>query len=349
MIRFLGKSLLFLALNGVGGLTVLALVDARYDYEQWETRSRLSIMPRNTEVDVVILGSSRAQVLSNYEARHKRLQKGFGANRHQHLRGYGSGIVPNAALLQHFYDRNNRAGTVIFCVDPYMFSSPVWNEDHVIVYMEPFRVRFALRLFENGVGVGRLSLYLQSKFTKKWFTRGPQGFPEPEYVRPKITEERVKKRVDYLYQGGFSEERFRRYGKKLEEFIAWTKQYKTRLIFVQLPTLLGEEPAASHLNALLTRLRDEYPIEVYDLNDAFADIECFADHDHLSSEGIARFAQDYLRPILDGKAGSGIDSAEARQTCRFGWPDPRVRRLRSAAAPSNTSNARTSHFGNASR
>ncbi len=304
MRRFLGKSVLFLTLNGIGALTVLALADARYDYEQWETHSRLSIMPRNTDVDVVILGSSRAQVLSNYETRHTRLESDLGRSVLNISGGYGSGIIPNAALLQNFYDRNNRAGTVVFCVDPYMFSSPVWNEDHVIVYMEPFQARFALRLFENGVGIGRLSLYLQSKFTKKWFTRKPQGLPEPEYVRPEITEETIRKRVGYLYQGEFSEETFHRYSEKLGEFIAWTKQYKTRLVFVQLPTLLSEEPGTSHLEALLTRLPDEYPIEVYDFHDVFPDIECFVDHDHLSSEGVARLGRDYLRPVLDGKAGN---------------------------------------------
>lgn len=296
------KAFLLALLNALLGLLVLAVNDSRYHFQQYETDSILLSTPKNTHFDVVVLGTSRARLLTrvrcNLECLERELGRTFGL-----AIPFGGGIVPERLFLDNFFSKGNEADTIVYFLDAFQLFAPQPNREHRFVYYEPLRLRFLWQMMRNGFPPERIFTYVQSKFTYRWFTQAPGevGCIDRVLTPDRIDPETMKKRVDSLYFEGLSETYFRRYARDLECILDTARSHGSRVLIAFPPTLLGPQPGADRLKKELEALRNAYTFEFFDFTDAVTDINLYYDYDHLNGAGVEQFVTKHLKPAL-GKA-----------------------------------------------
>jgi len=308
MKQFLVKSALLLLLNGVIGLAMLAAVDSRYDFEQYETDSILLSTPKDTHFGLVILGTSRARLLTRIRCNYELIERELGVEVLNLAVPFGGGVVPEKMFLRTFFDRGNDADTMIFFLDAFMLFSPQPNRRHRFVNYEPLRPGLLWQLLTNDMPAERILAYLDSKFTYRWFTQKP-GLVECDHqVIPggQVDAGKVRERHESLYFEGLSEDFLGKYARVLEEILSMAEDNGCRVIIAFPPTLLGEQPGTPRLLEELDRLGERHEFEVHDFTDAVLDPRLYSDYDHLNSEGVEVFVTQYLRPVL-----SDVDEASA--------------------------------------
>ena len=311
MKQFAAKSALFLLVNGLIGVAMLAAVDSRYHFEQYETDSILLSTPKNTHFGLVILGSSRARLLTRIRCNYELLERELDIEVLNLAIPFGGGIVPEKMFLRNFFDCGNSADTVLFFLDAFMLFSPQPNREHRFVSYEPLRPRFLRQMLTNDMPPERIFTYLESKFAHRWFTQRP-GVVECDHgvIRDRqMDAEKVRKRHESLYFEGLSETYFTKYARVLEAILAMAQDNGCRIIIAFPPTLLGEQPGTQRLLQEFEKLRTTYDFEVHDFTNAIRDLGLYSDYDHLNSEGVEVFVTRFLRPVLRGSEESGAGAS----------------------------------------
>lgn len=131
----------------------------------WETEANLPLIPDHGRFDAVFLelpkpGFFRAtRIISLWKKSWAKKSRTFRR---------GAGVVPMELYLSHFYKRGNRAGTVVYFLDPFIFYSRSWNEDHDCIKGEPFRMDFFVDAAAQGMSRESLIEYFQYKFSSNW-------------------------------------------------------------------------------------------------------------------------------------------------------------------------------------
>ncbi len=300
MKRFTLKLGLLLGVNALVGLAVLTVLDMGRSYEQWQHDSVLSVTPRNTDFDLVMLGSSRAKRLTRLKPNLECLERELAAKVLGMGSPFGGGIVPAKLYLGNFYDRGNRAKTVLFLLDPFILFSRGPNEGHKLVYFEPFRLSFLTRMILNGFDHRRIVTYVRTKFSLAWLTQAPSelGYYRKALTPEDLDPERLRMRMDSLYPDGLDEAHFNRYAKVLGEILEMCQRHNTRMVIAFPTTLLGPDPGRPKVLELLDEYAKRYDFEFYDFTDAVTDPGLFADYDHLNSMGVEYFVSNSLKHVL---------------------------------------------------
>lgn len=275
----------------------------RQELNNWNTESNGLIMPRNSHVDLVIMGTSRARTFSRF-ANHERTEKILHSKVLNIARGGGAGVVPMAMELKWFYDRQNHAKTILYFIDPWVLYSHTWNEQN---YMqnpyffkeEPFSFDYASRVYANAGEIG-LAKYLRAKLKSEWLLYAPltERYDASRLEHP--TKDGAAKRLSSLYDEDLKEVNFSRYSRKLSEIVALAEKHGTRLIFASPPTLL-EEPGHERLLSYLRDLQKNHRLEVRDFCKCIQDPQFFADYDHLNTKGIEKILTEQIRPSLQSR------------------------------------------------
>jgi len=292
---------IFLAINAACAFLVLAVADRRLHFNQWETDSILISTPRETAFDYVILGTSRARLLNRVKANHDVMERELGRTMNLAL-GFGGGIVPEKIFLQNFFREKNTTKTIVYFLDAFTLYSDEPNRMHRLVYYEPFRPWFLTQLVLNDFPFERIFIYIQSKFTRRWFTQVPAGARgDKARVKTPIDPELAKKRVESMYFDGLNEDYFKKYMGTLREIFELARDNKCRLVLAFPPTLLGSQPGEYQVLAQLANLRKEFTFEFHDFTEKIKNPEFYSDYDHLNAKGVEVFVQDYLKPALAGQ------------------------------------------------
>ncbi len=262
--------------------------------------------------DAVILGASRAAVFDYRDMSH-RLEELSGL-RVLNLATVGGGVTVNRFLLDYFLE-SRETGSVVYFMDSFAFYSPEWNEERLSdpgLYrrapLDPLLVRRLL----GTAGVRRTGLEYLSGFQK---VNNPDRFEPDLFAAEGSAFERSyrpvpqidRQRMEFLYPGETGIEALQALG-YLEAFEAWISELRdrgVRVILVRPPlpdrilAMLPDEAAfEGEVRAMATRVGVEY----HDLTGFVNDPEYFYDSDHLNRDGVLRFMEEHLVPILQGDA-----------------------------------------------
>lgn len=272
----------------------------------WETDARLPGMPSGERHAALILGSSRAYLLSRFAEHHPMLEEALGGPVFNAAMPTGGGIRPARLYLEEYLARGNRPGAVLYCLDPFVLFGEASNDAHKFVYFEPLEAGFLLRMFLEGHSTRQIFTYARSKLSWDWFTRGPQplvrhdGRVRPEDVNP----ERIAMRFESLYLDGMSEGRFNRYCAALNniEWACASRNIPLRIVF--LPTLLGHEPGmAQALDCVWPHWASQPGPPRADWTNAMPDPALYYNLDHLNTDGVEVFLREHLGPWFRAQAG----------------------------------------------
>lgn len=295
------KIIMFMALNAACAVMVLVIADRRLHFNQWETDSILISTPRDTAFDYVFLGTSRARLLNRVKANNDLIQSELGPTMNLAL-GFGGGIVPEKIFLQNFFREKNTTKTIVYFIDAFTLFSDEPNRMHRLVYYEPLRPWFLTQLVLNDFPFERILIYVQSKFTRRWFTQVPAGAKgDDARVETPVIPDLVKRRVESMYFDGLNADFFKKYTGTLREIFEIARDNKCRLVLAFPPTLLGAQPGEYQLLQQLAILRKEFTFEFYDFTEKIKNPEFYSDYDHLNSKGVDLFVREHLKPVLDKK------------------------------------------------
>jgi len=306
--RFAGRLGLFVALNAAIGILVLAAVDARYAFEQWQTDSLLLSTPRDTHFDLVILGTSHARLFTRIKHNYDFLSDALDMQVFNLAIPFGGGILLEKMYLRNFFERGNRADILLYFLDPYVFFSPLPNKYHKFVYYEPLRMSFLLEMIRNGMPFERVFTYIRSKFTYRWITQEPVLIAYESATLADwgiaLEPKRMRARAESLYPDGLSQGYFQYYSPMLGEVLEMARAHQCRMILAFPPTLLGHEKGAPQVLELIEGYRKQYDFEFCDFTAAIDDVDLYYDYDHLNSPGLEAFVTRFLEPVLTERKGS---------------------------------------------
>lgn len=299
--RLLVKGAAFLILNGSLALLLLYVHESTLPTEAWKTDSVLLTMPQDAQVNVAVLGTSRAYVFSRFKEHHEAMEGGLGRTVFNMALPQGGGVRPARFLLETFWEQGNRADRVVYFLDPFTLYSVGANENHKFVYFEPLRLRFLAKLLRNGYNYRRTITYIRSKLSRAWLTQQPEPLIHHTWKleEEKYTAENIRIRLASLYPDGLPEDVFATYTAELERIVALCEAHETPLTVVLPPTVLGHEPGHDATMAWLNNLAEHHNFPVYDWVNAMPDHELYYNLDHMNLGGVSAFMTQWVRPTLD--------------------------------------------------
>ncbi|MBX3176188.1 MAG: hypothetical protein KF886_02400 [Candidatus Hydrogenedentes bacterium] len=301
----MAKGIAFLALNAALAWAVLALHERTLSYAPWETDSILLAMPEEANHDLVFLGTSRAYLFSRFREHHEVTEAALGRTVFNMALPQGGGIKPARFYLETYFEGGNRAGRVVYFLDPFVFHSRGANEDHKFVYFEPLRLQFLAKMIGNGYNHRQLVSYIRSKFSRAWLLQGPEPLVHhtAHMDADGQTAERVALRIETLFPEGYQPETARRYAAEFWRIVDVCRENGVPLTVAVLPTLLGPEPGHGEMLELVAEIGPEGG--VYDWHGAIGDYRRYYNLDHLNLGGVELFMREFLRPALDGAEDLG--------------------------------------------
>lgn len=297
MKRYVLKIFIFIFINLIFGISILALTNGNHDYKNWNTDSNLSIIESNKKYKFVVMGNSHGRIFSRGE-NHNAVREILSSDFLNISRSGGGGLLPNLIYLSYFYEKGNSAEKIIYFLDPYIFFSEIWNEKRYFASDEPFKFDFLLELVRYGVSYRSIINYLKSKYSIDWFLRDYEMYDNQEKSLHRVDKDAVRKRVESLYPDGLNKNAFRKYSSMFNELLDLAKKNNSEIIFLFPSTLLGELPGHDLVKNMLERKKLTYCFTYYDFSDAVPYPEMFYNHDHLNPEGIRYFTSNYLKNIL---------------------------------------------------
>lgn len=299
MKTFVWKAAVFLGINLILLMGVLWLAREQDDdlfFHYSLTESVLNSLPENQTYDLLIMGSSHGRIFSR--GPNHRVVEGILGLRMANIARSAAGIIPENAYLDYFYAKGNRAGTIVYFLDPFVFSTDRWNERQFFLTEEPFEFGFLRQMIRHGIDPGILYAYVKSKFGHEWRkSHGVVRIDESFALQFRV-EESVRKRLDALYPDGYQKAVMETYIPKLEETLSLARRHQSRVVFILPATLLGEMPGHADLTAQLKRLEQQVPISWYDFSNEIRDPRLFYNHDHLNRRGVRYFTEHYLREVI---------------------------------------------------
>lgn len=290
---------LLLLLNAVAGVVLVFVLGWGGQLQPWETDSIFQGNRLEEEYGVVVMGTSRAYLLSRYEANQRALESGLGENVLNLALPAGGGIKPGFAYLSYCLDRGVKPKQLLLCLDPFVFFSRDCNENHKFVYFEAFRPGFFVTLVREGFPWRRLFVYVRNKFSLEWLLRTPAPLPRFDGAMESAPgPDRIALRMDSLYLEGLEQETFERYAGYLDRILERCREEGIAVHVVTLPTQLGPERGQEALDAYLARLGERYVFTYDNWCGALPGAGLYYDLDHLNATGVERLVRELIAPRL---------------------------------------------------
>lgn len=302
--RLIQKILIFIGLNAVllgAALWYFSGQNRHLRLDNWETESNLLVVGENEHFDAALLGTSRGRVFSR-DDNHQMFEEIIGQEVINLSKGGGGGLMPAELHLSFFYHRGNEADHIIYLVDPWVFFSPINNEENDFALRnEPFELFILWKLIRQGYPSNRISSYLQKIKEKDWPAI-------TKYPAPGLTESTLKvidqKKIDKArkhYLSKYIENGFEKYSPFVDAINALVKRNNGRITYVMLPMLIPDFPGMAQVDRKLKETaRQNGHVSYYNFADTMQDRRFFYDHMHFNKTGIAYFARNCLNPILHG-------------------------------------------------
>ncbi len=303
--NFIHKALVFLLLNCLLLSAVLYFFSGRNRHirmPNWETESNLLAMGENEHYGVALLGTSRGRVLSR-DGNHRMLEEILGCKAINLSKGGGGGLMPAELHLSYFYHRGNRADMVIYLVDPWVFFSPINNENNdFFLKDEPFELFIFAKLIADGYPMDRIASYLQMIGVKDWAAVS-------RYAAPGLTEGNLQTidaqkiaqaREHYLSK--YAPDGFEKYSRYVDRINDLVQRNGGRIAYVMLPMLIPDFPGMDQVDRKLRQVAEQQShVSYFNLAESMHDKRFFYDHMHFNKTGIAYFARNCLYPVLNGE------------------------------------------------
>jgi hypothetical protein len=305
---FIKKGILFLLLNTVILAVVLGICSGAHrdlHLNNWETESNLLVMGGGhspAHYGVALLGTSRGRVLSR-DGNHLIVEKILNQPVINLSKGGGGGLMPAELHLSYFYHRGNKADHVVYLVDPWVFFSPINNEENdFFLRDEPFEMYILWELIAQGYPSNRISSYLQMIAVDDW--RAISTYAAPGLTQGTIKnvdqEKLLEAREHYLSK--YADNGFQRYSRYVDIINTMVKKQGGRITYVMLPMLIPDFPGMDQVDQKLRQvaLSNDH-VAYYNVSDAMHDHRFFYDHMHFNQTGVDFFTRRVLKPVIQGE------------------------------------------------
>lgn len=303
MKRFLGKLILFLAINGCLAIVILFYAsgknsDIRLNIDS--TESNFFVIGSRDHYGMVLLGSSRGRVFSR-DGNHRVVEGILKEDVANLSKGGGGGVMPMDVHLNRFYEKGNTTQDIVYLLDPFALLAPINNEkNNFFLRDEPFELPVLLHLLRDRFPLEKIVAYLQMIAPHDWakisrYQEPGMAFRTLAAIKP---EEQKKARKYYLssYQGGDPQ----RYLDYLRAIVDMGHAHGSRVSVVLLPILMHDFPGATQVDKELRVLAKEKNIHYYNMIGAMQDRSFFYDHMHFNRHGVSYFSTHVLLPISQG-------------------------------------------------
>ena len=302
--NFVYKTLVFLLLNCLLLTAVLIFFSGRNRHirmPNWETESNLLAMGENEHYGLALLGTSRGRVLSR-DGNHRMLEEILGCNLINLSKGGGGGLMPAELHLSFFYHRGNRADQVIYLVDPWVFFSPINNENNdFFLRDEPFDLFILKKLIADGYPMDRIASYLQMIGVSDWAAISRYAAPGlTEGTLKMIDEEKITQAREH-YLSKYDPNGFEKYSRYVDRINNLVLRNGGRITYIMLPMLIPDFPGMDQVDRKLRQVAAQQAhVSYYNLAETMHDKRFFYDHMHFNKTGIEYFARNCLYPVLRG-------------------------------------------------
>jgi hypothetical protein len=303
--RLIQKLLIFTALNaGLLGavLWFFSGQNRHLHLNNWETESNLLVFGENESYDLALLGTSRGRVFSR-DNNHRMIEEIIGQKVINLSKGGGGGLMPAELHLSFFYHRANHADHIVYLVDPWVFFSPINNEENDFsLRYEPFELFIFWKLIRQGYPSNRISSYLQKIATKDWPTISKYPAPGLTESTLKVIDQKKLDKARQHYLSKYTEGGFEKYSRFVKDINTLVKKNQGRITYVMLPMLIPDFPGMGRVDQKLKETaRQNEHVSYYNLADTMNDRRFFYDHMHFNKTGIAHFTRNCLYPIVHGR------------------------------------------------
>ena len=308
---FIKKISLFVAMNAVILGIALTIASGRQrdlHMDNGETESNLLVMGGGhspAHYGVALLGTSRGRVLSR-DGNHSLVEAIIGQKTINLSKGGGGGLMPMELHLSYFYHLGNRADHVVYLVDPWVFFSPINNEDNdFFLRDEPFELYILWKLIAGRYPPDRIASYLQNIAVKDW--RAISTYAAPGLTKGTIAhiapEKLIEAREHYLSK--YSQNGFEKYSPVVDAINAMVKRHGGRIAWIMLPMPIPDFPGMALVDQKLRQaaLENDH-VTYHDVSGAMHDRRFFYDHMHFNKEGIRYFTSNVIIPVLRGEKPS---------------------------------------------
>lgn len=299
MKRFFKNIFIFLIVNLLIAISLLYYIDkndSSFSFKQSETESALYSMPKDSSVDILIMGSSHGRMLTRGIC--DSITKSYLGKNIVNISKSASGIVPEYEFLKYFYSKNNSCKTILYVIDPFIFYTKKWNEDLYFLTDEPFRFDFFGQILFSKLNNDVKYNYIKSKFLTQWKTFHGSQLPDVTKSLEEIDNVAISKRKSALYIST-DDSQYILYKQKLIQLINFSQKQNCKLYFILTPTLLGDMKGKHDLLNLIAGLKSKGLITDYaNYSDLIENPELYYDTDHLNATGIDYFAKNYLKDFL---------------------------------------------------
>lgn len=303
--RLVLKLLVFILINSFLLAGILAFFSGRNRHvhmPNWETESNLLAMGENEDYGLVLLGTSRGRVLSR-DGNHLMLEKILGCRVMNLSKGGGGGLMPAELHLSYFYHRGNRAEQVVYLVDPWVFFSPINNEDNdFFLRDEPFEIFILAKLVADFYPMDRIASYLQMIGVKDWAAISRYAAPGlTDGTLPMIDMQKIDQAREH-YLSKYAAHGFEKYSPYVDRINDLVRRNGGRITYVMLPMLIPDFPGMDRVDQKLRQVASQQAhVAYYNLAGAMHDKHFFYDHMHFNKIGIEYFARNCLSPLLRGQ------------------------------------------------
>jgi hypothetical protein len=303
--KFFIKAVAFTLLNIFLLLAVLLFFSGRnrdIQFNTKDTESNLLSTGANKHYDIGLLGTSRGRVFSR-DDNHQRVENLLQKSLVNLSKGGGGGLMPAKIHLSHFYSRGNSVDHLFYLVDPWVFYSPINNENNTFFLRdEPFELSILWQLITDRYPLNTIFSYLKMIAVTDWQEISRYAGPGlTSGTLKNIDHEKIQQAKIY-YQSRYKKENFKRYCQYVDTINALAKNHGSKITYIILPLLIPDFPGIEGVDHKLREVtKQQSHVSYINLSTAMQDPQYYYDHMHFNIHGIDYFSQNVLSPILEGK------------------------------------------------
>lgn len=259
-----------------------------------------------THYDYIVLGTSHAAALG-YQDMTARLEALTG-KRIVNLAVVGGGVQVSRLLYDYALSRHQTAG-LLYVVDSFAFSSRQWNEDRLrdtrLYLRAPFDLSLAVRLLKDpatrAAGVD-FALGFSKINNKDRFADDVTAEERTRFTRVYRPVKQIDdQRLQYLYAAAGEPAIVERYLQAFDALLADAQSRGMRVLVVKPPVperVARRIPGEAAFDARLTARLAARGIPFHDFTHVGNEDALFFDTDHLNRDGVLRFFEQSLAPLL---------------------------------------------------
>jgi len=236
--------------------------------------------------DIIILGTSHGRQFSR-SGLHNKSEEILNNKILNLSQGNGGGGNLNQMFWLEYYGliKNKIVGKkIIYFIDPFIFTSNVFNSNNFIFIREPFSFSLLFTMVKTNQDLKCIFQYLRSKFGMSYIKQrySPHNLKNNLC---KIDQLSVSKRLKNLYPE--KKLKFKEELKSIFKDMVVKLSLKNELLLIIPPTApMGELPFHENLRELLNELSKHKNVKQYDHSQLIQDMCLYSDHDHLNKEGV---------------------------------------------------------------